>query len=221
MALIHCPDCGREVSDKAPACPSCGCPIAKNDTPAAVTSMQDIEKYLDLALKAIQGENSDQVEQYCQTAIEIDPQCSRAWELEARGILFKSSLSSNKIPQAIAAAANAVNYSDGDKSELAISLYKSICSHISGLYSIAKSMPTLTNQALYIRQVMQYYCSAITDIPNLPVEFINKELEAWDDMEATSKKAILPTKRIFFASHINEPAWADQMRATLKNKGVL
>lgn len=33
MALITCPDCGKQVSDKAPACPNCGCPIkvAKHD----------------------------------------------------------------------------------------------------------------------------------------------------------------------------------------------
>jgi len=30
MPLIKCPDCSREVSDKADACPSCGYPIAKN-----------------------------------------------------------------------------------------------------------------------------------------------------------------------------------------------
>jgi hypothetical protein len=28
MALISCPECGREVSDKAPTCPTCGAPIA-------------------------------------------------------------------------------------------------------------------------------------------------------------------------------------------------
>lgn len=32
MALIKCEDCGRDVSDKAPACPNCGCPVP---TPAA------------------------------------------------------------------------------------------------------------------------------------------------------------------------------------------
>jgi len=29
MALVKCPECGREVSDKAKACPGCGRPIAK------------------------------------------------------------------------------------------------------------------------------------------------------------------------------------------------
>ena len=28
MALTKCPDCGREVSERAPACPGCGAPIA-------------------------------------------------------------------------------------------------------------------------------------------------------------------------------------------------
>lgn len=27
MALITCPECKKEVSDKASSCPSCGCPI--------------------------------------------------------------------------------------------------------------------------------------------------------------------------------------------------
>ena len=27
MALIRCPECGKELSDKATACPNCGCPI--------------------------------------------------------------------------------------------------------------------------------------------------------------------------------------------------
>lgn len=27
MALINCPECGKEISDKAKSCPNCGCPI--------------------------------------------------------------------------------------------------------------------------------------------------------------------------------------------------
>ena len=32
MALINCPECGKEISDKATACPSCGTPINKGNT---------------------------------------------------------------------------------------------------------------------------------------------------------------------------------------------
>lgn len=31
MPLNECPDCGREVSDRAPACPECGCPFEPAD----------------------------------------------------------------------------------------------------------------------------------------------------------------------------------------------
>lgn len=30
MAIIKCPECGKEVSDKAKACPNCGVPIDTN-----------------------------------------------------------------------------------------------------------------------------------------------------------------------------------------------
>lgn len=29
MALIKCPECGKEISDKATTCPSCGCPASE------------------------------------------------------------------------------------------------------------------------------------------------------------------------------------------------
>ena len=33
MALIGCPECGREVSAAATACPQCGHPLKKEETP--------------------------------------------------------------------------------------------------------------------------------------------------------------------------------------------
>ena len=32
MAIIKCPECGRQISDKAPTCPSCGVEIAGKTT---------------------------------------------------------------------------------------------------------------------------------------------------------------------------------------------
>lgn len=31
MALIKCPECGKEISDKAASCPHCGCPVGKTE----------------------------------------------------------------------------------------------------------------------------------------------------------------------------------------------
>ncbi|HEY0014293.1 MAG TPA: hypothetical protein VGB79_15730 [Allosphingosinicella sp.] len=45
MALIKCEDCGRDVSDRAPACINCGAPIAAaaeaGDAPAKVSTNGD------------------------------------------------------------------------------------------------------------------------------------------------------------------------------------
>lgn len=38
MALIACPECKREISDKATACPHCGCPIVASPPPVMVAS---------------------------------------------------------------------------------------------------------------------------------------------------------------------------------------
>lgn len=35
MALINCPECNKQISDRAAACPVCACPIAAQPTAAA------------------------------------------------------------------------------------------------------------------------------------------------------------------------------------------
>jgi len=44
MALIRCPECGREISDKATACPGCGYPM-----PPAAPEADDIARRLEEA----------------------------------------------------------------------------------------------------------------------------------------------------------------------------
>ena len=44
MALIKCPECRQQISDKANVCPSCGCPIGnskKGDAPSNGKSVHD------------------------------------------------------------------------------------------------------------------------------------------------------------------------------------
>jgi len=45
MPLINCTDCGNEVSDRAPACPKCGAPIATlKDHVATGSSISTIQE---------------------------------------------------------------------------------------------------------------------------------------------------------------------------------
>ena len=53
MALIKCPECGKEISDKAAACPNCGCPIKD-------ASLDGIVKIKLGAVKVTNGFNGDQ-----------------------------------------------------------------------------------------------------------------------------------------------------------------
>ena len=36
MALIKCPECGKEISDRAPSCVNCGCPIQSQNAESKV-----------------------------------------------------------------------------------------------------------------------------------------------------------------------------------------
>ena len=36
MALITCPECGKEISDKVTTCPNCGAPVNTTNTPDPV-----------------------------------------------------------------------------------------------------------------------------------------------------------------------------------------
>ena len=54
MALINCPECNKQISDKASACPDCGCPMTP---PISSVQTQTIEKtakkYKALSLVAV------------------------------------------------------------------------------------------------------------------------------------------------------------------------
>ena len=71
MALITCPECGRQVSDKAAACPQCGYPI--NAAPVQAVPQKDSSKELMLARRALDEKNFEDAERYFSQAYEIDP----------------------------------------------------------------------------------------------------------------------------------------------------
>jgi membrane protein YdbS with pleckstrin-like domain len=53
MALVNCPECGREVSEHADACPRCACPVAKMLGRAGNLSSADSSGELDAAADSL------------------------------------------------------------------------------------------------------------------------------------------------------------------------
>lgn len=43
MSLISCPECGKEICDKAKACPNCGCPIAEENSTTQIIQERNVE----------------------------------------------------------------------------------------------------------------------------------------------------------------------------------
>ena len=43
MPLINCPECGKQVSDKAPACPNCGFPLNSISNSEATNGTEDTQ----------------------------------------------------------------------------------------------------------------------------------------------------------------------------------
>lgn len=41
MALINCPECGKQISSQAASCPNCGCPITSRPTSVKIRCLSD------------------------------------------------------------------------------------------------------------------------------------------------------------------------------------
>ena len=55
MALVSCPDCGREVSERAPACPHCGAPMQEAATAVPKAEPERVRTTEDSALTRSRG----------------------------------------------------------------------------------------------------------------------------------------------------------------------
>ena len=73
MALINCPECGKQVSDKAPACPDCGCPINVTSSVSAPNITEEVTKLLVLARRAREGGDTVNAKRYYDQILDKAP----------------------------------------------------------------------------------------------------------------------------------------------------
>lgn len=71
MALIKCPECGKQISDRAASCPNCGCPIGNAPTSIKVRALSDDRKVKRMVFK-IGGRTVEEVPIGSVATISID-----------------------------------------------------------------------------------------------------------------------------------------------------
>lgn len=91
MALVKCPECGKDVSDKANTCPNCGYPLHKDnpnveglETQAKISHKKSIFKIL-LVLTIVCS--------VCWVGMYLWQQCNASEITHARAVGFASSIS--------------------------------------------------------------------------------------------------------------------------------
>lgn len=60
MALMKCPECGKEISSLAKSCPNCGCPIASSNAVSGSVEQQNMEAALVVSAKHLHPQNRSQ-----------------------------------------------------------------------------------------------------------------------------------------------------------------
>ena len=74
MAIISCPECGKQVSDRAASCPECGCPISAAPVLAPqVDTAKEVGKLLVLARRAREASDNTSAKRYYDQILDKDP----------------------------------------------------------------------------------------------------------------------------------------------------
>lgn len=72
MALINCPECGKQISDKAPSCPDCGCPINNAYVPKEDNSTKLANLY-ERARKSLEVDDLEHAAEYYKQILDVVP----------------------------------------------------------------------------------------------------------------------------------------------------
>lgn len=89
MAMINCPECGKEISDKAMTCPNCGAPVEQRKTPEIeVQSSKDLsERYRKMGAK-----KKTQICKHCKSEIpkgaKVCPYCKKKQSSVAKWVII-------------------------------------------------------------------------------------------------------------------------------------
>lgn len=115
MALIKCPDCGKDVSDRARACIHCGCPIAEESNIASIMNNMcvingreyDLTEFKDRILMCDENPEENSVQLMYDISKAID-----GMSIFGAASLTKQILATGEVPRTFDASAYAIKFKD-------------------------------------------------------------------------------------------------------------
>lgn len=122
MAALVCDLCGGKLvmgSGGIAVCDSCGMEYSADRMKEKVQEIKGVVKvdnthliknYLELAKNAIDSDNNEEAEAYCNKIIEIDPTDYQAWLLKGKASAWQSTIKNPRLVEGINAFAKSVNY---------------------------------------------------------------------------------------------------------------
>ena len=205
MALIICPECGKEISDKASACPHCGNPMQaifeKSEEPAPQVNHDEEEfnKYMLLARRALEDNNNENAGKYYDLALQKNPMnweaaffqvYCRAMECKIAQIQSASNSVANCLNNVLTLIhneapeneqSNAVNTVVRYCSKAALMLFGGAKGHYDGIDSSIKSNYTqeFVNNGMAARNILYTCGTQIDSIFSEKPEIARAAADAW------------------------------------------
>lgn len=241
MKQLTCEMCGSTdliKQDGVFVCQTCGCKYSLEEAKKMMVEgvvevsgmvrvdesakkQEKISNYLEMAEAAFEGTDIEGVVNYCDKALEIDPENYRAWVMKAKAAGWGSTLKNIKIPQAITAAKRAINLTpDAKKYNAAEEIYWAIKSQVTALLRLAQQMPS-TSGCAYIQKIMLQWQASLAEIPCLPPKVIEHEIDDCKTLCRNSAVAIMPNARLVFSAYFaynNCVSYGEMFSKTLTEK---
>ena len=152
MPLITCPDCGKEISDQAPACPNCGRPgpfeasaivgptadTTTTDGPRVATG-PSLDTILGLAKTAAAAGNVTEAEKYFTQALEQDPTISEAWVGKGKAAGWQSTIVNMRLTEMLVNFGHAIATApENEKAAIKDECIGEVNAVITALYDMAR-----------------------------------------------------------------------------------
>ena len=135
MALIKCPECGKEISDKSNACIHCGCPIMS----ATQENSNEIENYIGIAKTALESQNGQEAYDYANKVLAIDSNNVEAWFIKMKSVEHIAKVGNPKAEEVVSCAKQVIKLANPD-SEFVFETYKYLLSRAENMISLATQL---------------------------------------------------------------------------------